>query len=175
MFFFCSFSSLLDDLSSQLSSFSHISSNLEVISLFLSELEDGLSSFIRGVSGQSDNQGDVQINLFSGLGNSFSDGLATQDTSEDVNEDALDIGVLRENLEGNFTLINRSTTTDIEEVGWLFSVELNSIHGGHGESGTVNEASDVSIKSDVGKSVLGGLFFMWINILGSERVLSHLE
>lgn len=82
---------------------------------------------------------------------------------------------MRENLEGNFTLINRSTTTDIEEVGWLFSVELDSIHGGHGESGTVNEASDVSIKSDVGKSVLGGLFFMWINILGSERVLSHLE
>lgn len=113
--------------------------------------------------------------MFSSLLNSFSDGLAAQDSSEDIDEDTLDIGVLREDLEGNFTLVNRGTTTDIKEVGGLFSVELNSIHGSHGKSGTIDEAPDISIKSNVGKSVLGGLLFVWVNIFRSKRVLSHLE
>ena len=32
-----------------------------------------------------------------------------------------------------------------------------------------------TIKSNVGKSVLGGLLFVWVNIFRSKRVLSHLE
>lgn len=171
----CSSSSLLDDLSSQLSSLSHISSNLEVVSLFLGELKDGLSSLIGGISSQSDDQGNVQLNLFGSLLDSFGDGLAAQDSSEDIDEDTLDIRVLREDLESNFTLVDRGTTTDIKEVGGFFSVELNSIHGSHGKSSTIDEAPNVSIESNVGKSVLGGLFFVWVNVFRSKRVLSHLE
>ena len=46
---------------------------------------------------------------------------------------------------------------DVEEVGRLAAVELDDVHGRHGEAGAVDHAADVAVELDVVEAVLGGL------------------
>ena len=46
---------------------------------------------------------------------------------------------------------------DVEEVGRLAAVELDDVHGRHGEAGAVDHAADVAVERDVGEVVLRGL------------------
>jgi hypothetical protein len=37
---------------------------------------------------------------------------------------------------------------DVKEVGWLTTVERKHVHGGHGKTGTVHQAADITVKLD---------------------------
>ena len=37
---------------------------------------------------------------------------------------------------------------DVKEIGRLAAVELDDVHGGHGEAGTVDEAANVAVEFD---------------------------
>ncbi len=86
----------------------------------------------------------VHLKLFSGLDDTLSDVVATHDTTEDVDEDALDLGVRAQDLEGLLDGLGGSTSeinssankilpchkhevwdvpSDIKEVGRVASVE----------------------------------------------------
>ena len=51
----------------------------------------------------------------------------------------------------------RDTASNIEEVGGFSSVQLDDVHGGHGEAGTIDQTPDVPVQLDVVEAVLGGL------------------
>ena len=51
----------------------------------------------------------------------------------------------------------KRTSTDVEEVGGAAAVEVEDVHGGHGESGAVDEASDRAVKLDEVEAKLGRL------------------
>ena len=73
--------------------------------------------------------------------------VASEDSTEDVHKDSFDLGVVVEELEGLGQCIALCAATDIKEVSRLTTVELDDIHGGHGETSAVDEAADVT--SDV--------------------------
>lgn len=51
----------------------------------------------------------------------------------------------------------RPTSSNIKEVGGGSTVEVEDIHGGHGESSTVDEASNRTVELDEVEAVLGSL------------------
>ena len=75
--------------------------------------------------------------------------VATEDSAEDVDEDGLNFGVVVQKFESLGELFTLSAATNIEEVGGLTTVRLNDVHGGHGESGAIDEATDVAANMNI--------------------------
>jgi len=75
--------------------------------------------------------------------------VASEDSTEDVHKDSFDLGVVVEELEGLGQCITLCAATDIKEVSRLTTVELDDIHGGHGETSAVDEAADVTSDVDI--------------------------
>jgi len=98
---------------------------------------------------KTNNKGNLEVEVTSSSNDTFSNDIALHDTTEDVDEDSLDLGIRGEDLESLLDLLGGSTTTDIEEVSGGTTVELNNIHGSHGETSTVHHAADVTIETDV--------------------------
>ena len=89
----------------------------------------------------------------------FGDDVAAHDAAEDIDQDALHVRIAEDDLEGRRDLLLGGAAADIEEVGGLAAVELDDVHGGHGEAGAVDHAADVAVELDVVQVVLGGLDF----------------
>lgn len=134
---------------------------------------------------QSADDGDLEVEILGGLDDSLGDDVATHDASEDVDEDGVHlarvqilfdfylIGIGRDNLEGLRDLLDCGAATDIEEIGGLSSVEFDDVHGGHGESGSVDHAADISVEVDVVEVGLGSSDLQGVLLLGvlkSEKV-----
>ena len=66
------------------------------------------------------------------------DGVASDNTAEDVNEDSSDLRIASDEVESRLDGLGSGTTTNIKEVGRAAAVELNDIHGGHSKTSTVN-------------------------------------
>src|SRR5262249_36785180 len=97
-----------------------------------------------------------QVDLAGGGDHAFGDHVTAHDAAEDVDQDALDIGIAQDDLEcGRHTFLG-CTAADIEEVGGRCAVELDDIHGRHGEAGAVHHAADLAVELDVVQRVLGG-------------------
>lgn len=94
------------------------------------------------------NDGDLQVQVLNGLDQTSGDVVATDDTTEDVDEDGSDLGVAGDELEGLLDGGGGSTTTNVEEVSGLATVQLDDVHGGHGKTGTVDEAANITIELD---------------------------
>ena len=67
------------------------------------------------------------------------------------------MGSDEDDLEGRRHLLLGGAAADVEEVGGLHAVELDDVHGGHGEAGAVDHAADLAVELDVVEVVLGGL------------------
>ena len=87
------------------------------------------------------------------------DGVALHDAAEDVDQNGLDLGVLQHDLEGFGHLLGGSATAHVQEVGRLSAEQLDGVHRGHGQTGTVHQAANVAIQADVGQIELGSLDF----------------
>jgi len=77
------------------------------------------------------------------------DDIASSDTSEDIHENRLNIGVLFHDLQGSVDLSVIGLATNIQEVSGHTVLRLDEIHGCHCQTSTVNHASDVSVESNV--------------------------
>src|SRR5699024_7640991 len=62
--------------------------------------------------------------------------------------------------------LGRGGTADVEEVGRVAAVQLDQIHGAHGQTGTVDHAADVAIQRDVGQIELLSSRFAFILLAG---------
>ena len=99
----------------------------------------------------------AQTHLLHNVDQTLSDGVTADDTTEDVDEDGGDLGVAGDQLKGALDSGGGSTTTDVKEVGGAAAVQLDDIHGGHGKTGTVDQAANVAVQLDEVQAVLGSL------------------
>src|SRR5574343_332121 len=124
-------------------------------------LQDLLADLFVGAL-HADDQRHGQVGFLGRGDNAGGVGVAAHDAAEDVHEDALDLGVLEHDLEGFGDLLGRGAATDVEEVGRLGAEQLDGVHGGHGQTGTVHQAADVTVERDVGEVELGGFDFVGV-------------
>src|SRR5690606_41944644 len=75
--------------------------------------------------------------------------IATRDAAEDVEQDDLDVRVLRDDAERVDDLVRVRRAADVQEVRRLAAVELDQVHRGHGQAGAVDHRADVAIELDV--------------------------
>ena len=103
--------------------------------------------------------------------------VASEDSTEDVHEDGFHFGVVVKELEGLGELVTLGAAADVQEVSWFSTILLNNIHGGHGESGAVDKAADISSDVDVVEVVLLGVCFFGVVLglvfLGEEVFLTE--
>ena len=109
----------------------------------------GSPSFIHVGAGESHHQRDFECEGFCGSNDASGDDVAAHDAAEDVDENALDIGVFKNDGKGGLDLFFVGPTADIQEICGLASVEFDDVHRGHGQTGTVDEAADVAVEFDV--------------------------
>lgn len=122
---------------------------------------------------ESGNNGDVQVHVL-GNGNQTLGNVVTSDnTSENVDEDGGDTGLGGNELKGLLDGVGSGSSTTVEEVSGLTSVELDDVHGGHGETSSVDETSNVSVELDEVKTVSGSLNLLGV-LLGQISPGPHL-
>ena len=110
--------------------------------------EGGLAGF-DVVAFEADDERDVEVGFLRGGDDAGGDDVAVHDAAENVDEDAFDLRIAEDDFEGCGDLLLRRTAADIEEVGGFAAVELDDVHRGHGEAGTVDETGDVAVETDV--------------------------
>jgi hypothetical protein len=74
-------------------------------------------------------------------------------------QNRFDLGVLQHDLESFGDLLGGGAAAHIEEVGRFCAKQLDGVHGGHGQTRTVDQATDVAVQRDVGQVELGGFHF----------------
>src|SRR5262249_17850156 len=85
--------------------------------------------------------------------------VAAQDTAEDINQHCLDVLVGHQDAKRILDLLGVGSATNVEEVCWLASGQLDDVHGRHREPGAVDHAPDGSIELDVVQRELRGFHF----------------
>src|SRR5690606_1250058 len=71
----------------------------------------------------------------------FGNHVAAHDATEDVDQYGLHVAVGKDDLERLGHPLLGGTTADIKEVGRLAAVQVDDIHGAHGQAGTVDHAA----------------------------------
>src|SRR6185437_1793242 len=87
------------------------------------------------------------------------DDVAAHDPAEDVHQNSFDMGIGEDELEGCGYPLARGTAADIEEIGRRTAIELDDVHGGHGEPGAIHHAADIAVELDVVEAMLGRFEF----------------
>ena len=115
--------------------------------------------------------------LLVGLDDGSGEVVASKDSTEDVDEDSFDFGIGVKKFQGFCQLLAFGATADIKEIGGLTSVEFDDIHSGHGKTGAVDEAANVTSDMDVVEvEVLGVLFarvILSLVLLSGEILLTE--
>ena len=109
---------------------------------------------------EADDQRHLEAHFFHRRDHAFGDDVAAHDAAEDVDEDAFDVGVRGDDLEGLGHLFLGGTAADVKEVRRFRAVKLDDVHGGHGKACAVDHAADFTVQRDVVQIELGrGEFF----------------
>merc|ERR1719370_1514814 len=87
----------------------------------------------------------------------FSNDVASHDAAKDVHKKCVHFRVSSDDLESLFHLVSSGTATDVQEVGGGTPVQLDDVHGGHGQPGPVHHAPDVPVQGDIVQVVVGSL------------------
>ena len=77
------------------------------------------------------------------------DQVAADDAAKDVHEDRAHLGIGKNELERRRHSFGGRATAHVEEVRRIAAVQLDEIHGRHGEARAVHHAGDVAIERDV--------------------------
>ena len=99
----------------------------------------------------------LQADLLHRRDHAFGDDVALHDAAEDVDQNALHVGIGGDDLERRRDLLLGGAAADVEEVGRRLAVELDDVHGRHGEAGAVDHAADGAVERDVVEIVFRGL------------------
>lgn len=115
---------------------------------------------------ETGNDGDLEVQTLDGLDKTSGDGITSNDTTKDVDKDGSDLGVAGDELESLLDGGRGGTTTNVEEVGGLATVQLDDVHGGHGKTSTVDEAADITVKLDEVEVGLGSADLIGVLLSG---------
>ena len=102
---------------------------------------------------QSTNNGRPQIHLLHDVDQPLCNRVASHDTAEDVDKDRRHFRIARDQIKSVLDCLRSGTSTNVEEVGRRSTVELDDIHGRHGQTGTVDQAANVTVQFDEVKAV----------------------
>jgi hypothetical protein len=122
---------------------------------------------------QTGNDGSLEVHLLDDLDQTLGNSVAADDTTEDVDEDGSDLGVGGDQVESLANGLRGGTASNVEEVGGGAAVQLDDVHGGHGKTGTVDEAADITVKLDEVEANLGSLDLIGV-LLGDVPPLENL-
>lgn len=120
---------------------------------------------------ETGNDGDLEVKSLDSVDETSGNVVAADNATENVDKDGSDLGVAGDELESLTDGLGSGTAADIEEVGGLAAVELDNVHGGHGETGTVDEAANVTVELDKVQAALGSTDLVGV-LLGR---VAHLE
>src|SRR5690606_7674564 len=83
------------------------------------------------------------------IDDTFSDQVATDNAAEDVDQYRLDLAVGDDQLERLGYAFLGGAATDIKEVRRFAAMQLDDVHGRHGQSRTVDHTGDIAVQCDV--------------------------
>src|SRR6201985_2248813 len=104
----------------------------------------------------------VKSNFAHGSGDAFGNDVALHDAAEDVDQDALHIGIGGDDLEGGRDLFLAGAAADVEDVRRANAVELDDVHGRHRETGAVHHAADIAVQRHIIEVVFRRLDFLGV-------------
>ena len=122
---------------------------------------------------QTGNDRRLEVHALDDLDETLGNGVAADDTAEDVDEDGSDLGVGGDEVERLADSLGRGTASNVEEVGRRAAVQLDDVHGGHGKTGAVDEAANVTVELNEVEADLGGLDLVGV-LLGDVPPLEDL-
>src|SRR6056297_2646068 len=111
---------------------------------------------------ETHHQRDLEADLFHCGDHALGNHITAHDAAEDVDEDALDLRVGGDDLERLGDLFLGRAAAHVEEVGRFRPVELDDVHGGHGEARAVDHAADLAVERDVVEVVFRRLQFLGV-------------
>src|SRR5690606_38678222 len=123
---------------------------------------------------EADDQGHDELHLAGRGHHALGDDVAAHVAAEDVDQDAPHVGILEDDLEGRGDALLGGAAADIEEVGRLGAVQLDDVHGRHGEAGAVDHAADLAVQLDVVQRPLGGFQLGGVLLVRIAHVLDIL-
>ena len=89
-----------------------------------------------------------QVHTLHHANQSLRNSVAPHNPSKDIHKNGCDFRVRGDEVEGLLDGLGGGAAADVEEVCGLAAVELDDVHGGHGEAGAVDEAADVAVEFD---------------------------
>ncbi len=105
---------------------------------------------------QPHDQGDGETHRAAGFDQRIGDRCAAHDAAEDVDQHRPDARIAGQHAEGFGDLLDVGAAADVEEVGRLAAVELDQVHGAHGQAGPVDQAADIAVELDVAEPCFAG-------------------
>src|SRR6516225_6597410 len=88
--------------------------------------------------------------------------VAFHDAAENIDQDALNVVIRRDDLEGGHHFFFGRAAADIKKIGRRLAVKLNDVHGGHGEAGAVDHAADGAVERDIIEIVARRFDFLFV-------------
>lgn len=121
------------------------------------------------VAFETHDQGNAQPGFRRSSENALGDDVAIHDAAKDIHQDAFDIWIGQNNAERCGNLLLARTAADVEKIRRAAAAILDNIHGGHGETGSVDQTGNVAVESDVVERMFRSGHFAWI-FLGDVAV-----
>src|SRR4029077_12128874 len=103
--------------------------------------------------------GNLELQIFCGGDHARSEDVAAQDAAEDVDEDGAHAWITHQDAKSVLDLLQRAAAADIQEIRGRPAGVLNDVHGGHGQTSSVDHAGHAAVEFDVIESVFGGFHF----------------
>src|SRR5699024_3325943 len=109
-----------------------------------------LAALFRICAFQANHHRNLQADFPDCLDNTFGNQITAHDTAKDVDQNGLDVGAGSNQLERLGHPFGRGATADIEEIRRRAAMQLDQIHGAHGQAGAVDHATDIAVELNVG-------------------------
>src|SRR3984957_18881721 len=106
---------------------------------------------------QPHHQGNLEAGFLDRRDHALGNDVAFHDATENVDQDALHVGIGGDDLERRGDLGLVGAAAYVEEVRRRHSVKLDDVHGGHREAGAVDHTPDVAVERDIVEIVFGSL------------------
>src|ERR1700753_550302 len=82
------------------------------------------------------------------LNKTFGNSITANNASKNVDKDTCDLWITGDELKSLLDCSWSSTATNIEEIGWITTINLNDIHSCHCKPSSINQTSNITIKFD---------------------------
>ena len=133
-------------------------------------VEQDLAALLGVRAVEADDDRRPQVDAAERLDDALGDLLAAGDAAEDVDEDALHLLVVVDDLERRGHHVGVGAAADVEEVGGRAADLVDDVERAHRQAGAVGDDADRAVEADVLQVLLAGELLAVVELLG-RRVL----